>query len=83
MLLLHSKNQGCLAAILVLSLRFEIVVVRSLLDERCFQLPERAMVIGERIPGLNDRAWVVIFILNETQDVALLPSRWCRYGGGC
>ena len=45
---LHCKNQGCLAAILVLALCVEIVVVvGSLLDER-FQIPELAMVLGER-----------------------------------
>ena len=72
MLLLHCKNQGCLAAILVLFLRVEIVVVGSLLDER-FWLPELVMVLAERISHLelNYRRWVVIFIPDETRDVAL------------
>ena len=90
MLLLHCKNQGCLAAILVLSLCVEIVVVGSLVNER-LQLPELAMVLGERIPhsGLQCHStmiavgWVVIFILDETRDVALHPIRLCWYGGGC
>ena len=85
MLLLHCKNQGCLAAILVLSLRVEIVIVGNLLDEPRSQLPGLVMVLGEMIPhlGLDNRRWVAIFILDETRDVALHPSRWCRYRGGC
>ena len=83
MLRLHCKNQGCLAAILVLSLRVEIIVVGNLLDERCFPLPELAIVLGERIPRLelSDQQWVVIFIFDETRGVALHPSIGCRYGG--